>query len=148
MCTMKKKRVSSLELGIFVILLHLINAIQHTVCIGLSQQGEMTRPPWHSCFNLSSDASACLFMGKALEVIRCWWEGSGEDGRRAVDESPSKGLLSLCWLRTQEGQSTLILLSCRQVTQAACPPRSLMVYLYFSFPKRLTHQYYVQNSRF
>lgn len=43
MCTMKKKqRVSSLELGSFVMLIHLINAIQRTVCIGLSQQGGMT----------------------------------------------------------------------------------------------------------
>lgn len=128
-------RVSSLEVAISVILIHLINAIQHNVCIDLCQQGETTSPPWHSCFNLSSDASACQCMGKAVEVIRCWWEGSGRDGRRAVDEPPSNSLQWSLWWRTQEVQSTLILLSCHQVPQASWPLCSLMVYLYSSFPK-------------
>lgn len=85
MCTMKKKqRVSSLELGIFVILIHLINAIQRTVCTGLSQQGGMTRPPWHSCFHLSPDTSARQGMGRhwksftAGEVAAGMTVGGGE----------------------------------------------------------------------
>lgn len=83
MCTMKKK-VSSSELVIFIILIHLINAIQWTVHIGLSQQEEMTRAPWYSCFNPSPDASAWERHWKSFAA-----------GEKAVDESPSSGLQML-----------------------------------------------------
>lgn len=47
MCKMKKKKMLSLELVIFVILIHLINAIQQTVHTGLSRerwQGHLRTP--------------------------------------------------------------------------------------------------------
>lgn len=70
-----------MELAIFIILIRLINVVQQTVHIGLSKQGEMTRPPWLSCFNPSHDAGA-------------WERGwkSFAAGAKAVDESPSSGL--------------------------------------------------------
>lgn len=88
----KKKGVSSLELVTFIILIHLINAIHQTVHTGLSQQGEMTRPPWHSCFN--HHLMQCI--GKAMEFA-------------AGEKSPSNGLQ--CWVRPGEELSSLMLLS-------------------------------------
>lgn len=86
----KKKGVFSLELVILIISIHLTNAIPQTVHMDLSQQGEMTRPPWHSCFNPSPE----------MQV-----HGKGNGNHLLLVES----LLPMpfqCWVRT--GRSTAL----------------------------------------
>lgn len=129
----KKKRVSSLELVIFITLIHLINAIQQTVHTGISQQGEKTRPPWHSCFNPSLDASAWERQWKSLLLVKRQW----------MSLLP---VASKCWVRTWEEPSSLMLLS------SMWPPRQpahcvfwWRIYTSASL-KALTHPCCVENA--
>lgn len=118
-----KKGVSSLEIVVFIILIHLVNAIQQTVHTGLSQQGKVTRPPWHSCFN---DASA---WGRHLLLV--------------------KSLLPMAskhWVRPGKEQSSLRLLS--PIRPHRQPARCVFWWCIYTSAslKAPTQHYWVQNA--